>query len=221
MIIEALNGWGASYSANQSLSDSELEAGHALIKTSLVLQLGVISCFVWLAAVFHRRCSKAGAMNARLKSSVLTLYISTGLILVRTIFRTVEYFGLAEYRYSDPDFDPQSMTPLIRYEVFFCIFEGSLMLVNCYLFNLRHPRRYLPRSNKIYLAQDGTTEIEGPGFKDPRPFWQTLVDPFDLTGLVKGGSSQADRFWETHPAENNKAKSTNGEAMQGSGQEAR
>jgi hypothetical protein len=205
-IVEALNGWGASYSANQSLSNQEMKAGHALIKTSLILQLGVLTCFIWLAVLFHRRCLKAGAMNAQLNSSLITLYISAGLISVRTIYRTVEYFGMAEYRFSDPDFDPQTMLPIIRYEVFFYIFEGSLMLVNCCLFNLRHPRRYLPQSNKIYLAEDGVTEVEGPGFKDPRPFWQTVVDPFDLTGLVKGKSSQADKFWETHPAANKGAE---------------
>lgn len=138
-------------------------------------------------------------MNDRLRSSLITLYISTCLIFVRTIYRTIEYFGMAEYRFSDPDFDPQSMSPLIRYEVYFLLFEGTLMLLNCYMFNLRHPRRYLPRSNKIYLAQDGVTEVEGPGFKDPRPFWQTVIDPFDLTGLRKGRSSQSDKFWESQP----------------------
>jgi hypothetical protein len=124
-IVEALNGWGASYSANQSLSDREMKAGHALIKTSLILQLGVLTCFFWLAVLFHRRCLKAGAMNAQLNSSLITLYISAGLISIRTIYRTVEYFGMAEYRFSDPDFDPQTMSPIIRYEVFFYIFEGS------------------------------------------------------------------------------------------------
>lgn len=205
MIIESLNGWGASYSANQSLSHSQMAAGHALIKTSLILQLAVISCFVILASFFHRRCRKAGAMNGRLRNSMMTLYVSTGLILARTIFRTIEYFGIAEYRFTDPDFDPQSMSPLIRYEVYFYIFEGSLMLINSYLFNFRHPRRYLPRSNKTYLAQDGVTEVEGPGFKDPRPFWQTLVDPFDLVGLFKGNSSQADKFWEASQQQETRA----------------
>ncbi|KAH8179516.1 RTA1 like protein [Sarocladium implicatum] len=205
-IIECLNGWGASYSANQSLSETETGIGHALIKTSLILQIAVISCFVVLAFFFHRRCLQAGALNDKLRNSLITLYISTLLIFVRTIYRTVEYFGMAKYRFTDPDFDPQSMSPLIRYEVYFLLFEGTLMLLNCYMFNLRHPRRYLPRNNKIYLAQDGVTEVEGPGFKDPRPFWQTIIDPFDLTGLTKGRSNQSDKFWETQPVTISKAE---------------
>ncbi|KAK0384211.1 hypothetical protein NLU13_8299 [Sarocladium strictum] len=211
-VIEALNGWGASYSSNQSLTDAELAAGHALIKTSLILQLAVISCFVCLTAVFHRRCYRAGAVNAKVASSLVTLYISTGLILARTIYRTVEYFGVAEYRFTDPGFNPESLSPTIRYEVFFYMFEASLMLINCCLFNLRHPRRYLPRNNKIYMAQDGITEIEGPGLKDPRPFWQTVIDPFDIVGLTKGVNHQADKFWDSHTGTNDTTKGSSPKA---------
>ena len=57
--------------------------------------------------------------------------------------------------------------------------------------------RFLPRNNKIYLAQDGVTEIEGPGYEDRRRFIITLLDPFDVVGIMKG-SSMENRFWETH-----------------------
>ncbi|KAM5341630.1 hypothetical protein ACJ41O_014661 [Fusarium nematophilum] len=195
-IIEALNGWGASYSANQSLKDSEIKAGHALIKTSLILQIIVAVLFIALAVVFHRRCIANGIRNDRLDSSLITLYTSITLILGRTIYRLVEYFGVEELRFG-PDFDPATISPVIRYEWFFYVFEAALMLINTVMFNFRHPRRYLPRNNKIYLAPDGVTEVEGPGFKDPRPFWQTLVDPFDIRGLVTGTARRADNFWET------------------------
>lgn len=196
MVIEALNGWGASYSANQSLTDSEMAAGHALIKTSLLMQLAVAACFVALAVTFHRRCSAQSIRNARLRTPLVTLYVSTGLIVVRTIYRTVEYFGVAELKYNKPGFDAADMSPIVRYEWFFYVFEAAIMLCNCVLFNVLHPRRFLPRSNKIYLAKDGVTEVEGPGFRDPRPFWQTLVDPFDLRGLARGKSSQSSKFWD-------------------------
>lgn len=65
------------------------------------------------------------------------------------------------------------------------------------MFNIRHPRRYLPKNNKIYLSTDGITEIEGPGYKDPRKLWQTLIDPFDIQGLVTGRGRETDKFWET------------------------
>lgn len=194
-IVEALNGWGASYSANQSLTHKEMEIGHTLIKTSLILQIIVATVFIYLASMFHLTCRRHGVHNDRLKNSLVTLYISMALILARTIYRLVEYFSVAELKIG-PGFDPMSMSPIIRYEWFFYVFEAVIMLSNSVMFNVRHPRRYLPKNNKIYLAQDEVTEVEGPGFKDPRPFWQTLVDPFDIVGLIKGKSSQTDRFWE-------------------------
>lgn len=70
------------------------------------------------------------------------------------------------------------------------------MLANSVLMNARHPLRYLPRSNKIYLARDGVTEIEGPGYSDKRMFIMTLLDPFDIVGMIRRKDQQT-RFWET------------------------
>lgn len=69
------------------------------------------------------------------------------------------------------------------------------MLCNAFLWNFRHPRKYLPKSTKVYLAQDGVTEITGPGYKDTRNFWATLFDPFDLVGLIRGRDNET-RFWD-------------------------
>ncbi len=68
------------------------------------------------------------------------------------------------------------------------------MLTNSVLLNARHPARYLPRSNKVYLAEDGVTEIEGPGYEDRRFFLLTIFDPFDLIGLIKG--TDKEKYWE-------------------------
>ena len=114
---------------------------------------------------------------------------------MRTIYRVVEYFDLASLRFSDPDFDPKSMTPLVRYEWFFYVFEAALMLINLVMMNVRHPRKWLPEDSNTYLAVDGSTEKLGPGWKDPRPFWQTVVDPFDVTGMVRGNKVGLPPFW--------------------------
>ncbi|KAF4992066.1 hypothetical protein FGRMN_7417 [Fusarium graminum] len=195
-IIEALDGWGASYSANQSLTDHEIETGHALIKTSLLLQIIVAVLFVALAITFHHRCVTSSIKSDRLAKPLWTLYLSMLMILSRTIYRVVEYFGIADFRYG-PDFDPASVSVVVRYEWYFYVFEAVMMLVNTVMFNVRHPRRYLPRNNNVYLAPDGIAEIEGPGYKDPRKFWQTLLDPFDIRGMISGRGRETDRFWET------------------------
>ena len=48
----------------------------------------------------------------------------------------------------------------------------------------------------LRVAPDGQTEVMGPGWKDPRPFWQTVIDPFDVVGIMKGRDATMPRFWE-------------------------
>lgn len=194
-VVESLSGVGASYSANQALPDRMQDVGKALLKASLILQLVIVNTFVILAVTFHRRVLKAGIRNRSVNSSMLTLYVSTALIEARTIYRTVEYFGLGSVRIQRAA-DLSNLPPEFRYEWFFYVFEASLMLANAFLWNVRHPRRYLPATTNIFLSQaDGVTEVEGPGYKDSRSFLVTLLDPFDLMGLATGRDKK-DRFWE-------------------------
>jgi hypothetical protein len=196
-IIEALNANGAAYVANSSLSKSKQNTGKTLLKVALCLQLGVLGCFVLLAASFHRNCKKANILPSNLRAALTTLYISSALIGVRTIYRTAEYFSTSSLNFSDPDIALSSITPMMRYEWFFWVFEASLMVINSCLLNARHPMRYLPRNNKIYLAEDGQTEILGAGYEDKRSFLVTFLDPFDLWGMLRG-KSLGQKFWETH-----------------------
>lgn len=55
--------------------------------------------------------------------------------------------------------------------------------------------RFLPRNNKIYLGEDGVTEIEGTGYHDERKWWITFIDPFDIGGMFKGRNMHRE-FWE-------------------------
>lgn len=200
-VVEALSGCGASFTANPYLSRSQPNVGPGLMKTALLLQIVVAMCFIALAVTFHRRCLRSRIRSRKVQAPLLTLYISTGIITIRTIYRTVEYFSIANLKIT-PGFNPSSISPVVRYEWFFYVFEATLMLVNCVLLNVRHPRRWLPESNKTYLAQDGVTELEGPGWIDTRPLIMTVLDPFDLAGTIKGKSSMSNRFWENNGFDN-------------------
>lgn len=194
-VVESLSGVGASYSANVSLPASMQDTGKALMKAALILQLVIVNTFVLLAVTFHRRCLRAGIHSRSVDGPMLTLYISTALIEARTIYRTVEYFGLAGVRFH-AGMDRDEWPPEYRYEWFFYVFEAMLMLANALLWNFRHSRRYLPADTKVVLSpDDGVTEIEGPGYKDSRSFMVTLLDPFDFYGLATGRDKK-DRFWE-------------------------
>jgi hypothetical protein len=195
-IVEVLNANGARLLSDVTLSQKKQDIGHNLLKAGLVMQLAVIFTFLGLAISFQRKCRKNGLMPRHLHSVLTTLYISSALILIRTIYRSVEYFSALQIHVV-PGFDPMSISPIIRYEWFFWVFEATIMLVNTLLLNFRHPAMYLPRSNKIYLAEDGETEIMGPGYEDRRNFLLTLVDPCDIIGLLVGRDKK-ERYWENH-----------------------
>ncbi|KAI9716576.1 MAG: hypothetical protein M1812_005307 [Candelaria pacifica] len=173
---------GAWRLADTDISKGERKAGAGLIKASVILQ--AVSCigFIAIAGIFHRRASKQGILNKKVRTVLIVLYISMTLIFTRTVYRVVEYF--------------QGYTGnIVTHEPYFWLFEASLMITNSWMLNIFFPGRYLPSSNKVYLARDGTSEIIGPGWVDKRPFLLTFFDPFDLWGLIKG-RDKATAFWE-------------------------
>lgn len=204
-IVEVMNGIGVSYIANRSLPDNLINLGHILTKASLILQVIVITIFCIIASIFQHRCFKAGIKTRKVQGPLLTLYISMGLILIRTIYRIIEHFSFSGIpKNPGPDWDPMTLSPIVRYEWFFYTFEASLMLLNTILWNTRHPRHYLPEDYHVYLAQDGKTELQGPGWKNDRPWLVTFLDPFDFVGMVQmcmgrgKGHGKEKPFWETN-----------------------
>jgi hypothetical protein len=181
-VVGIIAGNGASYASNRSNSPSQIRLGFDLAKASLILQLVMFLAFVLLIAIFHKRCIKAQVCNARTKMIIYLLYTSSLLILVRNTFRTATFF----------------LSPLAtcnRIEAFFWVFEAVPMVINTYMMNYFPPARYMPANYKIYLATDGKTELEGPGMVDKRPFMLSLIDPFDIGGIIMKRDSK-NRFWE-------------------------
>lgn len=196
-VVEVLNALGVVYSSISTLPTSTIATGQALLKASLILQLIVAVLFAALAMTFHRRCIGRGINIRKVNVPLATLYVSTALITVRTIYRIIEYWALTEVTSSH-----NSAGPIVRYEWFFYVFEAGVILLDCVLFNVFHPRMFLPRNNKTYLALDGKTEREGPGWSDSRPLVVTLCDPFDIMGAIQPTGKSGQRFWETSDPEN-------------------
>jgi hypothetical protein len=193
---------GAQRAVNSSSTPSEIAAGKALLKAALIAQLFVLALFVMVAGRFQYNCSKAGMLattsnnRRRILNVLVTLYISSALIGTRTIYRTVEYFATAAIPAPQAGevYDVNSISPIIRYEWFFYVFEVTLMFTNTMMLNFRHPGKYLPRKITTYLGEDGV-EREGCKFKDTRNTLLKIFDPFDIWGLVKGNDKK-DRWWE-------------------------
>lgn len=191
VVIEVITANGASLVANTSNPESTQNTGKALLKAALILQIALMVGFVALATKFYYNCHRGGVLNKKVKRALYVLYCSCTLITIRTIFRTVEYFTAASLNTSNID----KISPIIKDEWFFWVFETVVMFSNTTLLNVFHPMRWLPQSNRIYLATDGVTEVEGPGYEDPRHFLLTLFDPFDIVGMItKKGKKE--KFWE-------------------------
>jgi hypothetical protein len=200
MIVEVLNALGVTYLANPNVGEQKLRLGDILMKASLIVQVVVIALFCAVAGLFHRRCTKAGITSRNIQRPLLTLYVSMALILGRTIYRTVEHFGASHIPpYPPPGWDPNSLSPIVRYEWFFYVFDASLMLINTIVWNINHPRHYLPEDYHIYLAQDGKTELMGPGWEDDVPWFITFLDPFGITAAIISSKTKKDKpFWENN-----------------------
>lgn len=108
-----------------------LHNGERIIIIGLVVQLVFFSLFAVTAALFHMKFS--GALSTKALASgipwqryLLVLYIATGLIMIRSSFRLIEYAqGNSGY--------------LISYEAYLYIFDSVLMFLNMALFAWEHP----------------------------------------------------------------------------------
>jgi RTA1 like protein len=182
VIVEVLAGNGAALASNLSLPPAKRNTGYDLIKASLIMQLVLFAAFASVVAIFHMRARRAGVVNHKLKVIIYTMYASCTFIFMRNLFRTVAFF-LPWDSYTN------------RTEWLIWVWEMVPMLCNTFMLNIWPPAKYLPRDNKVYLARDGKTELQGPGWDDQRHFLLTVFDPFDLGGLIKG-EDRKNRYWE-------------------------
>lgn len=110
----ALQGGGGGIQAAGTLEMYEL--GEKIIIAGLFVQIFIFSFFVVTAASFHKRRLSAGpaASSVPWRRHLTVLYVVSAIILVRSIFRVVEYLqGNGGY--------------LISHEIFLYVFDAILM----------------------------------------------------------------------------------------------
>ncbi|KAI8951499.1 putative RTA1 domain protein [Xylaria longipes] len=183
-LVEVLNALGVALAANPSSASSQQELGSSLTLASIGIQLGVIAIFICIAGLFHHRCIKANVYAKAVSTPLLTLYVSTALIFTRSIYRLVEHLDNTTVDLKHPE-TLKTLSPLLRHEWFFYIFESTTMLINSTLWNIWNPGRYLPKNYHVHLAQDGRTEIEGEEYADSRPFLAKAANVFTFGILFR------------------------------------
>ncbi|KAL1631052.1 hypothetical protein SLS56_004575 [Neofusicoccum ribis] len=108
-----------------------VNAGNNLIIAGLVIQVLFFSLFIVTASLFHRRMAqfpttKSLQPEIRWRQYLFTLYLVSVLILIRSLFRVVEYCqGTDGY--------------LLSKEVFMYLFDSLLMLAVMVYMNWKHP----------------------------------------------------------------------------------
>jgi hypothetical protein len=130
-------------------SAKTFKLGGYIIVAGLLLQIFFFSIFVIVASIFHKRI----LLNPTVVSSstswgkyLYTLYAASLIILVRSVFRVVE-FSMGNDGF------------LMRHELFLYIFDSILMLGVIILFNLVHPGRIIGHSG----GEDVVVELQSRG----------------------------------------------------------
>ena len=188
--ILAINGASADASAK---TVSGRNSGLSRMLAALILQAILEVAFFSLVALVESRCRKAKLMPRNLQVVCRVLYITSIMMLVRCIYRIVEGFEVMNC-----PIDVPNCGVVDRHEWFFYVFEVANIFLFVMLLTIFPPGKYLPLDVKVYLGPLDGKERVGPGFAnaDTRPFWQTVLDPFNIHRLITGSGLVDDKFWE-------------------------
>ncbi len=193
-LIEALNSVGVALAANPSASKGSQSLGKNLTIAAVALQVAAIITFVSMTTVFHARFTRAQLRSKSVTTMLFVLYTSMALILARCVFRLVEHTGNTKIDLGNMEV-LRELSPLLRYEVYFYIFEATLMLANSWLWNIWHPGRYLPRGSHVFLAQDGT-EVVGEKHDDSRPLLAKVMHVLTFGILFRDRTKRGHRMMD-------------------------
>ncbi|KAH7310060.1 RTA1 like protein-domain-containing protein [Rhexocercosporidium sp. MPI-PUGE-AT-0058] len=134
-------------------SSSMSKTGEWVVVGGLLFQILFFGLFVVVAFMFHTRLQRSPtnvSHSVPWRKHLWALYISSALILIRSIFRVVEFVqGNEGY--------------LFRHEVFMYVFDALLMLLVLVLFNWLHPgeiRGYLEREKRASGGEGSEVQLE-------------------------------------------------------------
>lgn len=118
-----------------SKTDSSINTGSHVVVGGLIVQVLFFGAFILAATVFHIRMDRVPTLKSQRlyidtgiswQKHMFALYTGSFLILVRCIFRVIEYLqGFTGY--------------LLEHEVYVYVFDATLMFLTMCVFIWRHP----------------------------------------------------------------------------------
>ncbi|RMJ05298.1 hypothetical protein CDV36_014035 [Fusarium kuroshium] len=150
VISIALQGIGGGKVVNADTEDDR-STGENIIIGGLVVQIIFFSLFMIVTCLFHFRIRKnptarAESIATRWELFLVILYITSVLILIRSIFR------LAEYAMGHD-------SELQAKEVYTYVLDGAPMLIASTLFNIFHPSKYLVAGKQLVDGSDSEMQL--------------------------------------------------------------
>lgn len=131
-----------------------------MARSLLILGLGIqiisFSVFLVCVAIYHKRARKAGVPKGSWTKCLWTLYAGSALILIRSVYRTVEFASSSTY----------TSGYLLEHEDVYYGLESLPILLCCILFLVSSPGYYLPRDKHarlngevLHAGSASTTEL--------------------------------------------------------------
>ena len=130
----------------KATSDSGVKLGQNIITGGLGIQVLFFGLFIAVAGIFNYRLRAVPSLRSKQlsvpwQSYLYVLYGASFLIMIRSVFRIVEYvMGTDGY--------------LLDHEIFLYIFDAVLMLSTMVLFNVYHPSRIIHHGNQTAGVRD-------------------------------------------------------------------
>lgn len=127
---------------------AKVKLGQHVVVGGLIVQILFFGFFVVVAAIFNMRVKKdptseVSLQNVPWKRHLYALYLASGLILIRSLFRVIEYLqGNDGY--------------LLGHEVFLYIFDAVLMLGVMAFFNIVHPSEIYALLRRARVSGSGS-----------------------------------------------------------------
>ncbi|KAF9049642.1 RTA1-domain-containing protein [Hymenopellis radicata] len=117
------------------------DLGKTIILIGLAAQIIWFGGFVVVSAVFHFRMRRyqVPARQAHWAHLMYVMYVASALILIRSIFRMIEFSGGND-------------GALVRHEVWLYVFDAALMTIVVVLFNVFHPPAFLKEMSQYTEA---------------------------------------------------------------------
>ncbi|KAF9889989.1 hypothetical protein FE257_006669 [Aspergillus nanangensis] len=137
----------------QADSKEKQDMGNNIIIGGLMIQIVFFALFILVSAIFHvrmlrRPTSRAVEANEPWQHFLVVLYIANFLILVRSVFRVVEF--------------AQGTDGVLQADEYWLyIFDGLLMLLVMVLFLFYHPSRIISKATRVSSAEGRLMEDMG------------------------------------------------------------